>query len=103
MHAVINNQLGRIHHADCHLDLQKTRPTYCFIPEAFFGESGLDRSRYLESRWPSINAGANPDSIGSHVIPDLEAPANIRSRCLILKEFISRVEIIARVKAPARL
>lgn len=98
MHTVIANQLGRIHHATQHPDLAKTRPTYCFVPEGFFEESGLQKSRYLISRWPSINCGANPHAVGSHVIPDPKKPVSIRSSCPILREFLKRIEVIATVK-----
>jgi hypothetical protein len=98
MHAIINQQIGRIHHAAQHPSLTKTRPTYAFVPEQFFGEDGLNRSRYLTSRWPSINCTANPLGIGSHVIPDPARPVTLRSRCPILREFITRLEEIAAVK-----
>ncbi len=98
MHAVINNQLGRIHHAAGNRNLQKTRPVYCWIPEVFFGPDGFQKGRYLVSRWPSINCSANPLAIGSHVLPS-EKPVNIRSRCPILAEFLMRIEHVAAVKA----
>jgi hypothetical protein len=92
MHALVNNTLGRIHHAAGHPALPKNRPTYAFIPEEFFGETGLNRGRYLVSRWPVINCSANPDTIRSQVIPDPEKPADLRSRCPILREFLRRLE-----------
>lgn len=101
MHAIINQQIGRVHHAISHPSLVKTRPVYAFIPEGFFAESGFEKSRYLVSRWPSINCGANPNGIGSHVIPDAGKPVSIRSRCPILAEFLRRVEQIATVKSIA--
>jgi hypothetical protein len=101
MHAVINQRLGRVHHAAGNLELQKTRPVYAFVPEEFFGAGGFERNRYLASRWPSINCGANPLAIGSHVIPDPGKPADLRSRCPILAEFLDRVETIAAIKSPA--
>lgn len=99
MHAIIANQIGRIHHAAGNTHLQKTRPTYCFVPEEHFSETGLEKSRYITSRWPTINCGANTLAIGSHVIPDPERPANIRSRCPFLREFLQRLEVIASIKA----
>ena len=101
MHAVIAQQLGRIHHALQHPALRKTRPTYCFVPEDFFGEHGMEKSRYLASRWPSINCGANPLAVGSHVIPDPQNPVSMRSRCPILSEFLRKLETIATVKSNA--
>jgi len=98
MHAIISSQIGRIHHAAGHPDLRKTRPVYCWIPEAYFSESGFSKSRYLASRWPSINCSANPLAVGSHVIPNVENPASIRSRCPILAEFLLRLETIALIK-----
>lgn len=98
MHAVINQQLGRVHHAAGHPAVAKTRPVYCWIPEQFFDEGGFEKSRYLVSRWPSINCSANPLGVGSHVIPDPGKPANLRSRCPILAEFLRRLETIAAVK-----
>lgn len=99
MHAIIANQIGRVHHAAGNRNLQKTRPTYAFVPEAFFNEGGLQRGRYLVSRWPSINCGANPHAVGSHVVPDPGMPVSIRSRCPILREFLARLESTAAVKA----
>lgn len=98
MHAIIAQQIGRIHHAAGHPALVKTRPTYAFVPEAFFDESGFQRGCYLASRWPGINCGANPLAVGSHVIPDSERPVNIRSRCPILAEFLRRLETFAAIK-----
>ena len=101
MHAVIHNHLGRIHHAAGHPDIQKTRPTYAFIPELFFNETGLDRCRYLASPWPSINCSANPLAVGSHVIPDPARPTSIKSKCPILREFLDRLAAIVPGKAAA--
>ncbi len=99
MIAVIQNRSGRVHHAVGHLSLKKTRPVYCWVPEEFFGKNGLDKTRYLASRWPGINCSANPLAIGSHVIPDEENPANIRSRCPVLREFLQQIETIAAAKS----
>lgn len=98
MTLLLKNHIGRVHHAAGNKHLQETRPTYCYIPEEFFGENGYEKSRYLVSRWPSINAGANPLAVGSHVLPDAARPANLRSRCPILREFLARLESIATVK-----
>ena len=99
MLTIIANQIGRIHHAAGDKSIQVTRPVYAFVPEEFFSrEGGMAKNLYLTSRWPGINAGANPMSVGSHVFPDAEKPANIRSRCPILKEFLNRLEEIAIVK-----
>ena len=99
MHVVIAGHHGRIHHAAQHTFLQETRRLYCFIPETHFIGGGFQKSRYLESRWPSINTGANPHAIGSHVIPDPGKPVKSRSRCPVLREFLIRLETIAAVKA----
>jgi hypothetical protein len=101
MHTIIHSHLGRIFHAAAHPGIVKTRPTYAFVPEEFFDASGFRKGHYLISRWPSINMGANPLGIGSHVIPDPALPAHIRSKCPILREFINRLEIIAAIKAAA--
>jgi hypothetical protein len=98
MHAIINQELGRVHHSAGNPDLTKTRPVYAFIPEGFFTEAGFQKSRYLSSRWPSINCSANALALGSHVIPDPERPVNQRSRCPILVEFLLGLEAIAAVK-----
>jgi hypothetical protein len=92
------NIIGRIYHATGNTALAKTRPLYCFVPEAHFEENGLQQGRYLVSRWPSINCSANPYAVGSHVIPDPEKPADLRSRCPILAEFLQRLEHVAAVK-----
>lgn len=98
---IIANQMGRIHHATGHHALQKTRPVYCWIPEGFFNGNGFEKSRYLVSRWPGINCSANPNAIGSHVLPDPEKPADFRSRCPVLREFLARLETVAAVKSIA--
>jgi hypothetical protein len=99
MHAVIANTIGRVHHAAGHPDLSKTRPVYAYVPEEYFGPEGFRRAGYLSSRWPSINAGANPLAVGAHVIPDPARPVCIRSRCPILVEFLTQIAAIA----PARI
>lgn len=101
MMTVIAGHIGRVHYAVQHPALRKTRPCYAFIPEAHFTEAGFEKSRHLVSRWPSINGGANPLAIGSHIIPDPERPANIRSRCPVLREYLTQLERIATVKYPA--
>jgi len=101
MHTIIHRHLGRIFHAAAHPDLIVTRPTYAFIPEEYFDASGFQRTRYLKSDWPHINVGANPLAIGSHVIPDTNRPANIRSKCPILNEFLIRLEINTTIKNTA--
>jgi|GEM_PF-4802024 len=95
----IANQTGRIHHAAQHPELASIRPCYAFVPENYFGKNGFERIRYLTSRWPSINAGGNPNAIGSHVLPDATRPVSSRSKCPILLEFITRIKTIAAVKA----
>jgi hypothetical protein len=101
MHAVIANTIGRVHHAAGHPDLSKTRPIYAYVPEEFFGAEGFRRAGYLSSRWPSINAGANPLAVGSHVIPDPARPVCIRSRCPILVKFLNQLAAIAPAKTVA--
>lgn len=101
MMTVIAGNIGRIHHAVQHPALRKTRPCYAFVPEEHFSEAGFEKPRHLASRWPSINAGANPLGIGSHVIPDPENPVSIRSRCPVLREYLTKLEAIAIVKSPA--
>ena len=49
MLAIIANQNGLIYHGAGHSSLQKTRPTYAFVPAEFFTEGGFERRRYLES------------------------------------------------------
>lgn len=98
MIAVIQDCIGRVYHAVGHQALAKTRPVYCWVPEEFFGKNGFEKSRYLASRWPSINCSANPLAVGSHVIPDEENPANSRSRCSVLRDFLLQIETIASVK-----
>lgn len=94
----IANQTGRIYHAEQHSELAKIRPCYAFIPQNYFGVNGFQRRRYVTSRWPSINAGANPLAIGSHVLPDSKRPVSSRSKCPILKEFLCSLKTIAAVK-----
>jgi hypothetical protein len=101
MIAVIAGHIGRVHHALQHPALRKTRPCYAFIPEQHFSVAGFEKSRHLISRWPSINGGANPLAVGSHVVPDPENPVSIRSRCSVLKEFLTKLETIAIVKSNA--
>ncbi len=99
MHIVVAEHSGHIHHAASHSALQKTRPTYAFLPDEFVVEGGFAKAQYLASRWPSINAGANPHAIGSHIIPDASKPVSPRSRCPILREFLIHLKTIAAVKA----
>jgi hypothetical protein len=99
MRVIIAQRTGRVHHAAGNPNLQITRPTYAFVPEEFFSKTGLDMSRYLASRWPSINCGANPNGTGSHVLPNPAKTANIRSRCRVLRKFLTRLETIASSKA----
>ncbi|TAE86025.1 MAG: hypothetical protein EAZ82_12240 [Verrucomicrobia bacterium] len=98
---LLNNHIGRVHHAIQHPALSKTRPAYAFIPEAHFGPDGFQKSRYLVSRWPSVNCSANPLAVGSHIIPDPQKPVNPRNRCPVLREFLARLEIVAGVKNPS--
>ena len=101
MHTVIADSIGRVLHAAGHPYLSKTRPAYAYVPEEYFGPEGFRRAGYLRSRWPSINAGANPLAVGSHVIPDPARPVCIRSRCPILIEFLTQLAAIAPAKSVA--
>ena len=101
MHTVIADSIGRVLHAAGHPDLSKTRPVYAYVPEEYFGPEGFRRAGYLRSPWPSINAGANPLAVGSHVIPDPARPVCIRSRCPILIEFLTQLAAIAPAKSVA--
>ena len=101
MHTVIADSIGRVLHAAGHPDLSKKRPVYAYVPEEYFGPEGFRRAGYLRSRWPSINAGANPLAVGSHVIPDPARPVCIRSRCPILIEFLTQLAAIAPAKSVA--
>lgn len=95
----IAHQTGRIFHAAQHPAMAEIRPCYAFVPQEHFGANGFEKPRYLASRWPAINAGANPHAIGSHIIPDASNPVSPRSRCPILGEFLVRLKTIAAVKA----
>lgn len=95
----IANQTGRIHHAAQHPEFASIRPCYAFVPENYFGANGFERLRYLTSRWPSINAGANPLSIGSHVLPDATKPVSPRLKCPIFSKFLIRLETITTIKS----
>ncbi|MFN4804525.1 MAG: hypothetical protein ACK56K_04640 [Akkermansiaceae bacterium] len=100
MHLVIEKQTGRIFYALGQTDLQQTRPVYAFVPDDFFeGDQFLKRS-YLASRWPSAHCGANPNALGSHVIPNPNKPVLPNSTCPILAEFVMRLKQIASVKIP---
>ena len=92
---IIAGKTGRVHHAIQHPGLRKTQPCYCFVPEEFFQETAIDKTRYLASRWPSINCSANPNGLGSHVLPDPEKPVTIPNSCPIFREFLERLEIAA--------
>lgn len=92
---IIGNHIGRVYHAAGNKHLQKTRPVFAFVPEEFFLENGFQKERYLASRWPSINCSANPNGIGSHVLPDPEKPVTIPNSCPIFREFRERLEIAA--------
>jgi hypothetical protein len=98
--ATIGGKIGRVHLATQHPGLKITRPAYAFVPEEFFRENIFDKARYLASRWPSANCTANPNGIGSHLLPDPEKPVSNRSRCPVLWEFIRRLETIATIKIP---
>ncbi len=99
MLAVIANQTGRIYHAAGLADLQQTRPTYAFVPLEHFSAKSFQKGRYLASTWPSINANANPNAIGSHILPDVAKPVSQRSKCAMLAEFITRLQSIAAIKS----
>jgi len=97
MLAVIACQTGRIYHAAGQPDLQKTRLIYAFVPFDCFDEAGFKRQHYLASRWPSINVGANPYAVGSHIIPDLARPVSRRSKCPVLAEFLTGLKTLAAI------
>ena len=94
----IAGKTGRVHYAVQHPALRKTRPCYAFAPEEFFGENGFEKSRCLASRWPSVNCSANPNGIGSHMLPDPGKPVSNRSRCPVLREFLQHLKSVATIK-----
>lgn len=64
MRLVVQDTPGEIFFAEAHPDCLEIRPLYCFVPV------GISRATYGDSSWPSINSGANPHGIGSHVFPN---------------------------------
>lgn len=93
MGLIIQGYAGQIFHAQGHPDLLKVRLLYCFVPD------GMDLSAYAESRWPSVNAGANPNAIGSHVFPDLQNPVSNKN-CPTLKLFLTNLpKYIAKTRS----
>lgn len=96
---IAGNQIGRIFYGIQHPAFRKTRPLYAFVPEHHFSSNEFQKNRYLLSRWPSINCGANPFGIGSHVVPDPLRSVSPRSRCNVLAEFIRRLETVS-IKNP---
>lgn len=95
----IANQTGRIYHAEQHPELAIIRPCYAFVPQTYFGANCYEKNRYLASRWPTINGGANPHAVGSYVIPDPEKPVQSKTRCPVLRQFKASLRAIAAVKA----
>lgn len=81
MQVIVQGRIGQVFHAEGHPDFLRIRPVYCFV------QHGQASSAYLASPWPSINSGANPNAIGSHVFPDWNRPVR-KSDCPILKRFL---------------
>lgn len=96
----IAGKTGRLYHAIQHPNMRKTRPVYAFVPADYFQENGFEQALYLASRWPSANCSANPNGIGSHVLPDQGKPVSPKSHCPILREFLRQLETVASVKIP---
>lgn len=84
MRLVIEGRPGRIFYSEGHPDFHQILPVYCFLPE------DVNPVSYLSSRWPSINASANPNAIGSHVFPDLNRPAR-NTACPTLRLFLQNL------------
>lgn len=85
MRTVIQGRSGTIYHAKGHPDFQRLRPLYCFVPD------GQEPAAYQASRWPSVNAGANPHAIGSHVLPNLTRPVLQYLACPVLAAFLANL------------
>ncbi|MEO5715798.1 MAG: hypothetical protein ABIT37_20130 [Luteolibacter sp.] len=75
------------------------RPCFCFVADEYVTATGLDRAAYLASRWPGINCSSNENSIGSHLLPDMDRPADIGSESHDLSNFLLRLGEVAAVKA----
>lgn len=85
MRVVIQGFPGTIYHGKGHPYFQIRRPLYCFVPH------GQSLATHLDSRWLSVNAGANPNAIGSHVVPDVTRPVPQGWTCPVLTAFIANL------------
>ncbi len=84
MRLVVEDTPGEIFFGEAHPDFLQLRPLYCFVPD------GTSYKNYGDSRWPSINSGANPHAVGSHVLPNWSRPAR-NLDCPTLKKFVENL------------
>jgi hypothetical protein len=66
---------GKVFYSISNRDISQIKPTFAFVPLELLDGDKLDREKYTAQRWDSINCGANTNSVGSHVFPDLNRPA----------------------------
>ena len=86
---------GTLYHAKAHPDLQKTRPTFAFVPDYTMENGIFNLSIYSGKRWQTINAGANENAIGSHIFPDLEKPISLKEESSEISQFLKKLDIYA--------
>ena len=91
MHSIINRIPGRIFRADAQQDYRSLRPLYCFVPEKFFVGGKFDETAFMDSAWPSINCGSNPNGIGSHIFPHVSSLVPVDESTPEFEEFLKKL------------
>ena len=85
MRAVIQGRPGIIYYGKGLPCFQNHRRLYCFVPDS------QSPATHLDPRWLSVNAGANPHAIGSHVLPDFTRPVPQEWTCPVLTAFLANL------------
>ena len=91
MRRTINKIPGRVFRANAHPDFRQVRSLYCFVPDKFLVGGKFDETAFMNSAWPSINCGSNPNGIGSHIFPDVSSPVPLDESTTELVEFLTKL------------
>lgn len=93
---------GKIFEALAQEDIATIRPMLCFVPERLLENGKLQLDTYQKENWDSINAGANPLAVGSHVFPNLQKEITEENQETLA--FLSRIKrLIHKTTVPRKI
>jgi hypothetical protein len=74
MRVVIGSFSGTVYRGEASESFWRDRPTYAFVPDE--ADEPWVPDVYADLNWPTLNALANPLTLGSEIWPNMNCPAS---------------------------